>query len=380
MENFEYFNPTKLIFGKGTIAKIGPSIRNHKCKKVLLLGGGGSIKENGVYDQTIGSLRASGIKWVEYWGVRPNPVLSTVEAAVKIAKQEKVDAILAVGGGSVVDSGKAVAAGAFMKDVWSAFTGQAVIKKALPLFVILTLSATGSEMNCFAVITKEEEKKKWAVGSPALFPFVSIIDPDIQTSLPWNQTVNGGLDALAHIMEFYFLGTEEETTIALDEALMRTVLQSVHGLQKDSSSYEHRANLAWSATMALNGVSGAQLMGGDWATHTIEHGVSALHPEVAHGTGLGILFPAWIQFMEPNNPAQFKRWAKEVWNADSLDKGIRQMKETLKKWGAPTSLSQRGIKEKELKAIAENVWLRAPLGRLKSLSKQDVNTILKLAL
>jgi alcohol dehydrogenase YqhD (iron-dependent ADH family) len=120
-------------------------------------------------------------------------------------------------------------------------------------------------------------------------------------------------------------------------------------------------------------------MGGDWATHIIEHGVSALHPEVAHGTGLGILFPAWIQFMEPNNPAQFKRWARELWNADSLDKGTRRMKETLKKWGAPISLSELGIKEKELKAIAENIWLRAPLGRLKSLTKQDVNAILKLA-
>jgi alcohol dehydrogenase YqhD (iron-dependent ADH family) len=379
MENFEFFNPTKVIFGKGSIAEIGAAIRGKKCKKVLLLAGGGSIKENRVYDQTVRSLRTAGIKWVEFWGVRPNPVLSTVESAVKLAKQEKVDAILAVGGGSVVDSGKAVAAGVFMKDVWEAFARQIPIKKALPLFVILTLSATGSEMNCFTVITKEEEKKKWAAGSPVLFPAVSIIDPEIQISLPWNQTVNGGLDALAHIMEFYFLGTEEETTIALDEAIMRTVIQSVNGLQKDPSNYEQRANLAWAATLALNGISGAQLKGGDWATHMIEHGVSALHPEVAHGTGLGILFPAWIQYMEPNNPVQFKRWAKEVWNGDSLDKGIRRMKETLKKWGAPTSLSQLGIKEKELKAIAENIWLRAPLGQLKSLSKQDVATILRLA-
>jgi hypothetical protein len=379
MENFDFYNSTKIIFGKGVIRQIGSSLRLQKCKKVLLLAGGGSIRQNGVYEQTVCSLKASGIKWVEHWGVRPNPLLSTVETAVIIAKGEKVDAILAVGGGSVVDSGKAVAAGFYMPDLWNAFARQAPIKKALPLFVILTLSATGSEMNCFTVITKEEEKKKWAAGAPPLYPVVSIIDPEIQTTLPWNQTVNGGLDALAHIMEFYFLGTTEETTIALDEALMRTLIKTVDKLQKDPTHYELRANLAWAATLALNGTSGAQLMGGDWATHAIEHGLSALHPEVAHGTGLGILFPAWVRFMEPNNPPQFKRWAKQVWNASSLDQGIDKMKAALQKWEAPISLRELGIKQNEIKLIADNAWMTAPMGRLKSLTRQDVETILRLA-
>jgi alcohol dehydrogenase YqhD (iron-dependent ADH family) len=213
MENFEFYSPTKVIFGKHTITQIGDEIRNHGCKRVLMIAGGGSIRENGVYDAMVQSLESVGVERVELWGVRPNPVLSTVYAAILKAREHHVDAILAVGGGSVVDCAKAVAGGFYLKDIWEAFENRALIEKALPLFVILTLSATGSEMNAFAVVTREEGNKKWAVGSPLLFPVVSIIDPSVQVFLPWHQTVNGGVDALSHIMEFYFLGSVEETTI-----------------------------------------------------------------------------------------------------------------------------------------------------------------------
>jgi alcohol dehydrogenase len=379
MASFEFYNPTKIIFGNDTIPQIGTSLKSYQIGKVLLLAGSGSIRKNGVYATISESLQAAGIQWVEHWGVQPNPVLSTVNEAIRKAKEAQVDAILAVGGGSVIDSAKAVAAGCCMEDVWDAFARKAFIQKALPLFVVLTLSATGSEMNPFTVITKEDEQKKWATASPVLYPTVSIIDPSVQMSLPWNQTVNGGLDAMAHILEFYVLGTDEEATLALDEALMRTVLQAVDQLQENPGNYAARSNLAWSATLALNGISGTQLRGGDWSTHMIEHGLSALHPEVAHGTGLGILFPAWIRYMEPHNPAQFQRWARQVWGADSLNEALEKLKSRWIQWGTPTSLRELGVREEELSAIADNVWLAAPLGQLKPLTRQDIEEILKLA-
>jgi alcohol dehydrogenase YqhD (iron-dependent ADH family) len=379
MENFEFFSPTKVIFGKDTVSRIGDEVRCHGYRRVLMIAGGGSIKGNGVYDATVQSLKTAGVEMVEFWGVRPNPVLSTVYAAIQMARETQVDAILAVGGGSVVDSAKAVAGGFYLKDIWEAFENKVLIEKALPLFVILTLSATGSEMNAFAVVTKTEENKKWAVGSPALFPVVSVIDPSVQVRLPWHQTVNGGVDALSHIMEFYFLGSVEETTIAIDECLLRTIIRTLDRLQADPGDYDSRANLAWAATLALNGISGAALQGGDWATHMIEHGLSALHPEVAHATGLGILFPAWIQHVQDCNLRQFQRWAERVWETASVEEGLIRLRDTLKRWKAPISLREVGVKREEIKTIADNVMLRAPLGRLKNLDQQDVEAILELA-
>ncbi len=377
--NFEFYNPTRILFGRNTLEQIAPCIQSRRIGKVLLLAGGGSIRDNGVYHAVSSSLRAAGIQWVEHWGVQPNPILSTVQEAVQRAREFQAEAILAVGGGSVIDSAKAVAAGCCMDNVWDAFARKSFIEKALPLFVVLTLSATGSEMNPFTVITKEDERKKWATASPALYPTVAIIDPAVQMTLPWIQTVNGGLDAIAHILEFYVMGTDEETTIALDEALMRSVIQAVDQLQEDPSRYPARANLAWAATLALNGISGTQLRGGDWSTHMIEHGLSAVHPEVAHGTGLGILFPAWLRYMEPHNPAQFRRLARQVWAADSLNEGLERMKSKWKQWGTPTALRELGVRAEEIPQIADNVWMAAPLGQLKSLSRKDVEEILKLA-
>jgi alcohol dehydrogenase len=379
IENFEFHNPTRIIFGKGTLPQIGPAIKARGCQRVLLLAGSGSIQKNGVYEAVCQGLKEAGVQWVELWGVRPNPVLSKVREAIELARNNQVEAILAVGGGSVLDSAKVVAAGFYLEDVWEVFERRAAIERALPLFTVLTLSATGSEMNCAAVLTNETGRKKWAVVHPGLFPVASVIDPSVQMSLPWTQTVNGGMDALAHIMEYYFLGRTEEVTIALDEALMRTVIRVVDLLQKDPTDYDSRANLAWSATLALNGISGVALKGGDWATHQIEHGLSACYPEVAHGMGLGILFPAWIQYLQSCNRPQFQRWAREVWNGDSVEAGIANMKATLTRWGAPTSLRQLGITKPELKTIAANACMVGLLGQLKPLALADVESILELA-
>ena len=210
-----------------------------------------------------------------------------------------------------------MAAGVFLQDLWAAFERQVEVTRALPIFVVLTMSGTGSEMDPLAVLTHEEDLKKWVLRSPALFPVASIIDPTVQYSLPWHQTVNGAIDALTHVMEFYFLGTWEETTMALDEALMRTIIKMTHLLQQNPLGYEARANLAWAASLALNGLTGVGLREGDFATHRLETAMTVFS-EIAHGAGLGVLFPAWILYIESYNPATFARWAREVWEAGSM--------------------------------------------------------------
>ena len=379
MDNFVFYNPVKVIFGRSTIHTIGKEINRSGIKKVLILAGGGSIKKNTAYEQVIKTLENFEIEWKEFWGVRPNPSLKHAIEAIEICKLQNIEAILAVGGGSVIDEAKAIAAGFYLTDLWKAFEGKAVIKKALPVFTVLTISGTCSEMNPFAVVTNDKEQKKWPVASPALFPKASVIDPEIQASLPWHQTVNGGIDALSHIMEFYFIGTDEEVVISGNESLMKTIIKSLDKLQINGRDYSARANLAWSATLALNGISGAAMKGGDWAVHQIEHGLSAINPEIAHGAGLAVLFPAWIKFSQKRNPTQFERWAKNVWNAASVEKGIENMKTKFSEWQAPVSLKELGFFEKDIDKITSVIMAKGDVGAYK-LEENEIKDILYLAL
>ncbi|WIW69723.1 iron-containing alcohol dehydrogenase [Anaerosinus gibii] len=379
MISYNFYNPTKLVFGENTIEKIGELLSNVGSKKVLMIAGSGSIKKNNVYDITINSLRKNGIEWRECWGVRANPSLAKVREAIAIAKKEKVDAVLAVGGGSVIDTTKIVAAGVYADDIWQVFERKEKIKKALPIFTILTLSATASEMNCSAVISNDEENKKWGTGSPLLYPVASIIQPDVQNTLPWNQTVNGALDAMAHIMEYYFIGTNEETSIAVNEALLKTIIKSVEGLKVDAKDTISRANLAWAITLGLNGISGAGLKGGDWACHDMSHSISCMYPQIAHGGALGVIFPAWMKYVCDSNPQQFKRFAKNVLLTDDIESGIYELKQLLKSWNAATSLRELGVKEEDLRKLAEMTVSRGNIGKLSVLRLADVEKILEFA-
>ena len=380
MDNFTFYNPTRIIFGKDAVGQIGGVIKEAGVKRVLLVAGGGSIRQNGVYDTVARSLKEAGVAWVEAWGVRPNPVLAKAREIIAQALREKVEAVLAVGGGSVIDTAKSVAAGVFLPDLWAAFERQVEVNKALPIFVVLTMSGTGSEMDPLAVLTHEEDVKKWVLRSPALFPVASIIDPTVQQSLPWRQTVNGAIDAMTHVMEFYFLGTWEETTMALDEALMRTIIKMTHLLQQNPLSYEARANLAWAASLAVNGLTGVGLREGDFATHRLETAMSAVFPEIAHGAGLGVLFPAWILYMKDHNPATFARWAREVWEAGSVEEGVAKMRRTFQGWDAPVTLEELGVSEADIPAIVAAARKVGVLGRLKELTPGDLSAILRLAL
>lgn len=380
MDNFIYNNPTKIIFGKQTISKIGHELKNSNIKKVLMLAGSGSIKKNGVYKEFVESMKENSIDFVEFWGVQPNPVLKHSLEAIEIIKENDIEAIVAVGGGSVIDQAKSISVGRYANNLWDLFEYREPVSKAIPLYVILTISATGSEMNGACVLTNEDEKKKWALWSTMIYPKVSIIDPEKQSTLPWHQTANGGIDAMAHIMENYFMATSQEVTMSYDESLMRSIILHIDTLQKDQSDYNARANFAWIATMALNGYAGMGIKAGDWATHKLEHGLSALHPEVAHGAGLGILFPAWIEYMHKIlNPAIFERWAKNVWNCDTVADALNAMKAKFKQWQSPVKLSEIGIKDSELAAIADNIMLAGRFGNMKQMTYNDVMEILKIA-
>ncbi len=379
MEAFSFYNPTRVHFGTGMIRLLGREMKEAGIKKALLIAGGGSIRGNGVHSQVVESLRSAGIDWVEGWGVRANPTLEKARELIDIATHESVDAIIAVGGGSVIDSSKSVAAGFYLEDLWNAFTGMERIQKALPIYTVLTISATGSEMNSFAVLTNTEEMKKWSIGSPVLFPKVTIIDPSVQCSLPFKQTVNGALDATAHILEYYFADDKAIATLAMNTGLLKTIVDMCDRLKADSADIVARGNLAWSATLALNGISGVGMRGGDWACHTIEHAFSALHPDISHGEGLGVIFPAWIEYMSEREPARFLPWAKNVWGEDSVAKALRRFRDKIESWGAATNLRDLGIKDSDMPILMDLITASRGVGTISKFNRGDIEALLMLA-
>ena len=388
MRDFIFYNPTKVLFGKNKIKELGGMIKNSGVTKVLFLYGKGSIFNNGVYERTAEMLKQSGIDFVELGGVKANPVLSKVREAIELVRAENVNGILAVGGGSVIDSAKAVGAGTlFEGDIWDLFEGKSLFTDSLPIFTILTISATGSEMNPFAVVTKEDEKKKWPFSAgEASFPKVTVIEPEIQFTLPSAQTANGAIDAIAHVFELYFDGTENvDIQDEIAEGLIRNIMKHSKILIDEPTNYNSRAELAWCATMALNGINSAGRSGGDWATHTLEHSLSAYY-DIAHGAGLAIMFPAWIKYVYQTKPERFIKLARNVFNIneDDIPLTINELTAKLKKYfksiGAPTQLGDIGVGEAEIEKLTDNASLRLPIGRLRKLNRNDIREIFKLAL
>jgi len=381
MQSFDWLNPTKLIFGKDTINRIGEEIKTQNVSKVLLIAGCGSIKTNGTYETVINSLGRIGIEWFELWSVKPNPVLSKVNEAIEIIRKNDIQAVLAVGGGSVIDTAKAAAAGSFMENVWDIFESKlsVQVRKALPIFIVLTISASGSEMSPFAVITNEEKRQKWDIMGSALYPKISIIDPSVQGKLPWYQTFNGAIDAMSHIMEYYFSAdASSETTLSVSEALLRTIIKVTDRLYTDPTEYESRASLAWATTLALNGTSAAGMGNGDWASHRIAMGLSAIDPSIAHGAGLAVIFPAWITYCSDAAPELFKRWAKMVWNCESVDGAVDALKTKINHWRGPASFRELGVSHAQLEIIAHTISDFGVIGSVKKLNEQDVKKILEL--
>jgi alcohol dehydrogenase YqhD (iron-dependent ADH family) len=386
MENFVFYNPVKIIFGKGTVGEIGREAIKYG-KKALMVYGGGSIKKNGVYSQAVSSLKENNIDFVEFSGVVSNPVLSHTREGIKMAKKHKVDMIIAIGGGSVIDESKAIAAGSVVDhDVWDFFIGKATSTEALPLLTVLTIAATGSEMNSGAVITNEETKQKYALMSESIFPKVSILDPESTATVHSDYTAYGAVDAISHVFEAYFSHSAAFTVVQdnIIEGLVRSIIKCEEILLEDPSDYNGRAGAMWSATMALNGIPSAGIGPSGFPVHMIEHSLSAIY-NIPHGAGLAIVIPAWLKYFHKEKSSLIAKFGrnvfaiKEVNDMEAAGKGIELLEKWFKKIGAPTRLGDVHIQEKDIKDIAENALKLAELWQLHDYNLQVIADILSLA-
>ncbi len=379
MENFEFCNPTKIIFGKETEKKIGKILKNDDVERVLFVYGRSSIKETGLYDKVVNSLRKEGIEFIEHGGVKPNPVLSHTREGIEKAKKYKVDAILSVGGGSVIDEGKTIAVGAKTnKDVWDFFKRDKEIKKALSVYVILTLAATGSEMNGFAVITNEETQEKLSISSEHIFPRVSILNPQLTCTVSAQYQAYAAVDAIAHVIEHYFTGSYcPNLQNRFVECLIKTIIETTETILKESQNYNARAEFMWSATLALNGLAKVGIKGGSFPNHMIAHSLGAIY-DLPHGACLSIVIPAWMRWYKERNLMQFERFAKEVFGVNTAEEGIFQIKEWFRKIGAPVSLKEVGISTGEIERIVENAYNIAKVWQMdKEYTKEVLTEIIK---
>ena len=363
MNNFTYYNPTKIEFGKEKENNIGEYLAQSGIKKVLLVYGGGSIKKNGLYSRIIDSLDKNNIAFEELSGVVSNPLLSKVNEGITLAKDHKVEAILGVGGGSVADSAKAIAAGAkYDGDVWDFFINKAQITEALPVFTVMTLSATASEMNGNSVVMNDDTKQKYSIASVLVNPVVSVINPELIATVSEEYLAYSAVDIISHCIEVYFTAsTHPHFNSRIVESIIKTVIETTEILLENPNDYDARAEFAWAAIQGLNGLTPAGTEGGNFPNHMIEHSLSALY-NVAHGAGLSVVIPAWMKWYKEQNTAQFKRFAKEIFNSDDENVGIEKLESWFSKIGAPITLQELniprdGIKELAINANATaNVW------------------------
>ncbi|MEK4464997.1 MULTISPECIES: iron-containing alcohol dehydrogenase [Paenibacillus] len=387
MRKFEFYNPTKLIFGQGTLEALKTEVPKYG-KNVLLMYGGGSIKRSGLYDKVVAELSSIGATVTELSGVEPNPRLSTVHKGVELCREHNIDLVLAVGGGSVLDCAKAVAVGAkYDGDMWDFVERKAAAQDALPLGTVLTMAATGSEMNNGSVITNEVTKEKMGWGSVHAYPAFSILDPENTFSLPRDQTVYGMVDIMSHVLEHYF-HTDGNTPVqdGFCETLLRTVIETAPKLIEDLNNYELRETIMYCGTMALNGMV-SMGFAGDWATHNIEHAVSAVY-DIPHGGGLAILFPQWMKYNLSTNPARFRQLAVNVFGVEPAGKtdeeigleGIEALRNFWDSIGAPKTLGDYDIDDSEIGSMADKAVRFGAFGNFRKLEREDVVEIYKMAL
>ncbi|MCR8631725.1 iron-containing alcohol dehydrogenase [Paenibacillus radicis (ex Xue et al. 2023)] len=388
MNSFQFQNPTKLLFGPDKLNQLGQEISAYG-KKVLLVYGGGSIKSTGLYDRILQQLQEIQAEVHELAGVEPNPRLTTVKKGIDLCRQHGVEFILAVGGGSVLDAAKAVAAGVpYDGDVWDFCIRKAQIQTALPLGTVLTLSATGSEMNGNSVITNWEENLKKSFGSIHAYPKFSILDPTLTYSVPANQTVNGIVDMMSHVFEQYFSPTTDTPLQErLCESILQTVIENGELALQNPNDYASRANIMLCGTYALNGGMISIGMQNDWATHMIEHEVSAIY-DIAHAEGLSVLFPNWMKYVYQERIDRFVQYAVRVWQIDPNGKtdneialaGIQATRDYFTRIGAPSRLGDLNIDGKELDRMAKETVRFGPVGSFKPLNESDVRQILEMSL
>ena len=354
MENFTFYSPTKFVFGKGTESEAGALVKSFGGSNVLVHYGGGSVIRSGLLDRVKASLEAAGVKYTLLGGVKPNPRSGLVYEGIELCRANGIDFILAVGGGSVIDSSKAIACGVLYDgDFWDFYCGKP-IEKALPVGTVLTIAAAGSEGSGDSVITKEDGMYKRGAGSEFLRPKFSIMNPELTETLPPYQTACGITDIMAHLYERYLTNSRDvEVTDRMIEALLLTMKNEAPKVIADPSDYQARANIMWAGTMAHNnscGVGRSQ----DWNSHNIEHELSALY-DCAHGAGLAVTMPAVFRYVMKHDEARFAQVAQRVWGVSSAAEGIDAFQAFLKSIGMPATLGELGGREEDIPVLVKNL-------------------------
>ena len=380
MFDFTFHNPTKIEFGRDKEQNIGLYMRKFDAKRTLLIYGSDRIKKDGLFDKVTASLKENGIEFIELGGIISNPVLSKVYEGIELARKFNADSVLSVGGGSCLDSAKAIAAGALYEgDVWDFFTGKDP-SRALKIFDVITLAATGSEMNSGAVVTNEASKQKFSIHGDVLYPLVSVVNPQLQKSVSREYLVYSAADIIAHSIEGYFTASVQPSIINLYiEANIKTVMKTTEILLADPDNYDARAEFAWAATMALNGLTYVGTHGYSYPNHMLEHAMSAV-VNCAHGAGLAVIMPAWMKWYKNRNLGAFERFAREIFGVNSADEGIAAFKAWLSKIGAPVSLKAVGIEGETLEEVVNLAYDYAVNWRKDKLyTKENIKAIFELA-
>lgn len=387
MNNFSFYSPTYFEFGRNTEEKAGKLISRFGGKKVLIHYGSGSVVRSGLLGRVIASLDAEGIHHIELGGAVPNPRSGLVYEGIELCRKEKVDFILAVGGGSAIDSAKAIAIGVpYEGDFWDFYTGRK-IEEALPVATILTLSAAGSEASASSVITHENGMVKRGTLSDKIRPVFSILNPELTTTLPPFQTAAGATDMFAHVLERYFTNTRDvEITDRLCEAVMLTIINEAPKAITNPADYEARANIMWAGMVAHNDICGVGRVQ-DWGSHQLEHELSALY-DVAHGAGLAVMFPAWMKFTMKHDVMRFAQFAVRVFGCQmdfqqperTAREGIERFESFLKAIGMPVRFKELGAKREDIPTLIEMLKMdKRGVGNFVKLSAEDVEAIYNLA-
>lgn len=387
MNNFNFYSPTFFEFGKDTETKTGKLVARFGGKKVLVHYGSGSVVRSGLLARVTKSLEEAGIQYVELGGVVPNPRSGLVYEGIELCRKEGVDFILAVGGGSAIDSAKAIAIGVpYEGDFWDFYQGRP-IKEALPVATILTLAAAGSEASNSSVITHENGNMKRGTGSNLIRPVFSILNPELTTTLPPYQTSCGATDMFAHVLERYFTNTKDvEITDRICEAIMLTIINETPKALADPTDYQARANIMWAGMVAHNDICGVGREQ-DWATHTLEHELSALY-DVAHGAGLAVMFPAWMKYNMKQDVNRFAQFAVRVFGCEmdfqnperTAKEGITKFEQFLLSIGMSIRFKELGAKAEDIPTLIEMLKMNdRAIGNFVKLSREDVEAIYKLA-
>lgn len=386
MQDFVFHNSTKIIFGKDTENFVGQEAAVYG-KKLLLHYGGGSIISSGLYDRVVRSLEKQGIEIYELGGVKPNPRVSLVREGVALCKEKNIGLILAVGGGSVIDSAKAIAAGVkYDGDVWDFYEGKAEITDCLPIGVVLTIPAAGSESSSGSVITNEDGGYKRSAGHVTMRPKFSILNPVLTYTLPAYQTACGITDMMAHILERYFTNEKNvDLTDRLCEAALKTIIDNAPVVLEEPENYAARSEIMWSGTIAHNDLLGTGRIG-DWGSHDIEHEISGIY-DIAHGAGLAVVFPAWMKYVYKHDVNRFVQFANRVWNVEvdlnDLENtalaGIRKTEEFFRSIGMPVRLHEANIGDEHFEEMAKKGTEQGPLGNFVKLYETDIIQILNIA-